>query len=211
MAIVAKTDDSDYSPTWKWGDEEELAGAHVEFRRASTENGDKVVWELDSDEHGRVSVWLDPTKPASQSPGRARPPEGEAWRAPARGRRARPAQPRDQACLEADAGADGVAVPGRRVRARPARHGRRGVPALRRRSRAGRGRRARGGRRGRGRRRRRHPVLAMTDKTYYSERSRRNAEVTRKKARRKQREKERARLTRLGVDPAWLERTSSGD
>jgi hypothetical protein len=60
MAIVAKTEDSDYSPTWKWADEEELVGAHVEFRRASTENGDKVVWELDSDEHGRVSVWVDP-------------------------------------------------------------------------------------------------------------------------------------------------------
>jgi hypothetical protein len=61
MGIVAKTDDSDFSPTWKWSDQEELAGTHVEFRRASTENGDKIVWELESDEHGHVSVWLDPT------------------------------------------------------------------------------------------------------------------------------------------------------
>ena len=61
MSIVSRQDDSDYSPTWKWVDEEELAGAHVEFRRASTDNGDKIVWEIESDEHGRVSVWLDPT------------------------------------------------------------------------------------------------------------------------------------------------------
>ena len=60
MAIVARKEDSDYSPTWKWVDEEELVGAHVEFRRATTDNGAKVVWELESDEHGRVSVWLDP-------------------------------------------------------------------------------------------------------------------------------------------------------
>ena len=57
---IAQNQDSDYSPTWKWSDEEELAGAHGEFRRASTENGEKIVWEIDSDEHGRVSVWLDP-------------------------------------------------------------------------------------------------------------------------------------------------------
>jgi hypothetical protein len=47
--------------------------------------------------------------------------------------------------------------------------------------------------------------------TYYSDASRRHAEQTRKRSRRKQREKERARLTRLGVDPAWLERVLPGD
>lgn len=61
MAIVARPDDSDFSPTWKWADDEELAGGHVEFRRASTDNGDKIIWEINSDEHGPVSVWLDPT------------------------------------------------------------------------------------------------------------------------------------------------------
>lgn len=60
MTIVARKDDSDYSPTWKWVDEEELEGRHVEFRRAKTENGDKVVWEIEHDKHGPVSVWLDP-------------------------------------------------------------------------------------------------------------------------------------------------------
>ena len=60
MAIVARTDDSDYSPTWKWSDEEELAGAHVEFRLASMEHGEAVVWEIDSEGHGPVSVWLEP-------------------------------------------------------------------------------------------------------------------------------------------------------
>lgn len=61
MAIVATSENSDYSPTWKWQDEEELAGAHVEFRRASTDNGDTVVWEIQTDDHGPVSVWLDKT------------------------------------------------------------------------------------------------------------------------------------------------------
>jgi hypothetical protein len=61
MAIIAKQEDSDYSPTWKWQDDEPLEGTHVEFRRATTENGDKVVWELNSDEHGPVSIWLEPS------------------------------------------------------------------------------------------------------------------------------------------------------
>jgi len=62
MSIVTrKRDDSDYSPTWKWVDNEELVGTHVEFRRASTDNGEKVVWEIRSGEHGSVSVFLDPT------------------------------------------------------------------------------------------------------------------------------------------------------
>jgi hypothetical protein len=48
--------------------------------------------------------------------------------------------------------------------------------------------------------------MADEHKPYYSERSRRCAEQTRKLARRKRRQQERERLTRLGVDPAWLER-----
>jgi hypothetical protein len=55
MTIVASKDDSDYAPNWKWTDEEELVGAHVEFRRANTDNGAKVVWEIASDEHGLVT------------------------------------------------------------------------------------------------------------------------------------------------------------
>ena len=43
-------------------------------------------------------------------------------------------------------------------------------------------------------------------KVYYSDASRRWAEQTRKRANRKEREKERERLLRLGADPAWLER-----
>jgi hypothetical protein len=48
-------------------------------------------------------------------------------------------------------------------------------------------------------------------KPYYSDRSRRCADQTRKRIRRKQREKERERLIRLGVDAAWLERVLPGD
>jgi hypothetical protein len=46
----------------------------------------------------------------------------------------------------------------------------------------------------------------MKTKRYYSGASRRGAEQTPKRARRKQRERERERLTRLGADPAWLDR-----
>jgi hypothetical protein len=60
MPIVANQGDSDYSPTWKWADSEVLEGGHVEFRKASTDNGDVVVWEIDSDGHGPVSVWVEP-------------------------------------------------------------------------------------------------------------------------------------------------------
>ena len=48
-------------------------------------------------------------------------------------------------------------------------------------------------------------------KAYYSADSRRHAEQTRKRARRKQREKERLRLTQLGADPAWLNRVLPRD
>ena len=43
-------------------------------------------------------------------------------------------------------------------------------------------------------------------KRYYSDASRRFAAQTRERARRERLEKERLRLTRLGADPAWLER-----
>ncbi len=60
MPIVTGTGDSDYSPTWKWADDETLEGGHVEMRKATTEHGEKVVWELETQEDGRVSVWVDP-------------------------------------------------------------------------------------------------------------------------------------------------------
>jgi hypothetical protein len=59
MAIVPRKTDSDFSPTWKWTDDEELGGAHVEFRKAAVDGGDKIVWEIDAEKHGPVSVWLD--------------------------------------------------------------------------------------------------------------------------------------------------------
>ena len=34
MGIVTSRTDSDYSPTWKWEPDEEVAGTHVEFRTA---------------------------------------------------------------------------------------------------------------------------------------------------------------------------------
>jgi hypothetical protein len=58
--IVSKQGDSDYSPTWKWSADEELGGTHVEFRKANVEGLEKVVWEIETPEHGPVSVWLDP-------------------------------------------------------------------------------------------------------------------------------------------------------
>ncbi len=62
MPIVTRTGDGDYSPTWKWSNDETLEGVHVEFRKASVpERGEVVVWELKSDEHGPVSIWVDPT------------------------------------------------------------------------------------------------------------------------------------------------------
>jgi len=60
MSIVSNPGDSDFSPTWKWRDDEELAGRHVEFRRASTALGEAVVWEIRTNERGPVSVWLEP-------------------------------------------------------------------------------------------------------------------------------------------------------
>ena len=60
MAIVPASD-SDYSPTWKWQDEEPLEGTHVEFRKANTpDKGEVVVWEILSDKYGPVSVWVEP-------------------------------------------------------------------------------------------------------------------------------------------------------
>ena len=58
--IVPQDKDSDYPASWKWVAEEVLEGGHVEFRRVTTENGDKVVWELDTEAHSRVSVWVEP-------------------------------------------------------------------------------------------------------------------------------------------------------
>jgi hypothetical protein len=60
MGIVPNPKDSDYSPTWRWIDDEELVAAHVEFRRAQTEYGDSVVWEVNADGTGPASVWLQP-------------------------------------------------------------------------------------------------------------------------------------------------------
>jgi hypothetical protein len=33
---------------------------HVKFWRARTDDGEKVVWELRSDQHGRATVWVEP-------------------------------------------------------------------------------------------------------------------------------------------------------
>ncbi len=71
MAIVPNSKDSDYAPTWKLVDDEPVGAAkrdepatwprHVELRRAMTENGTKVVWELElSGGKGNTSLWLDP-------------------------------------------------------------------------------------------------------------------------------------------------------
>ena len=71
MGIVANEKDSDYSPTWKlvdgepvgWAELEEPATwpKHVELRKAMTENGTKLVWELElGGGKGNTSLWLDP-------------------------------------------------------------------------------------------------------------------------------------------------------
>ncbi len=60
MPIVTGTGDSDFSPSWKWADDETLEGTHVEMRKATTEHGETVVWELATEEDGRVSVWINP-------------------------------------------------------------------------------------------------------------------------------------------------------
>lgn len=57
---AATASDGDYSPTWKWADDELLEGTHVEFRRATTDSGEKVVWEIETYPHGPVSVWVEP-------------------------------------------------------------------------------------------------------------------------------------------------------
>lgn len=59
MAIVASTTASDYSPSWKWVDDEELVGEHVDFRRAAVDGEDRVVWEIRT-KLGPVSVWIEP-------------------------------------------------------------------------------------------------------------------------------------------------------
>ncbi len=71
MAIVPNDKDSDYSPTWKLVDSEPVGWAeledpstwpkHVELRKAMTENGTKLVWELElAGGKGNTSLWLDP-------------------------------------------------------------------------------------------------------------------------------------------------------
>jgi hypothetical protein len=61
MPIVASSKSSDYSPTWRWADDEPLEGTHVEFRTATVpERGDVAVWELETDVYGPVSVWVEP-------------------------------------------------------------------------------------------------------------------------------------------------------
>ena len=54
-------------------------------------------------------------------------------------------------------------------------------------------------------------TFRSSEPSYYSERSRRDVNQTRKRIRRKQRQKERERLLRLGVDRAWLERVLPSD
>ena len=53
--------------------------------------------------------------------------------------------------------------------------------------------------------------MADQEKPYYSPASRRGAEQTRNRARRKRLEKERRQLISLGADPTWLDRVFRSD
>lgn len=73
MSIVAKEGDSGFPPTWKWVDDEELVGAHRVMRRARGYDGaDAIVWEIEVERAGPVSVWLEPTNLVTKVQGELR-------------------------------------------------------------------------------------------------------------------------------------------